>query len=100
MKIAGTGSFLPKKVVTNDMLSEFLDTSDEWIRTRTGVVSRHVISDEKLEDMAIAAAEKALENAGMTAKDLDFIICSNVIYSNRQIIQANYCLAIIESFGE
>lgn len=79
MKIAGTGSFLPKKVVTNDMLSEFLDTSDEWIRTRTGVVSRHVISDEKLEDMAIAAAEKALENAGMTAKDLDFIICSNVV---------------------
>lgn len=79
MKIAGTGSFLPKKVVTNDMLSEFLDTSDEWIRTRTGVVSRHVISDEKLEDMAIAAAEKALENAGMPAKDLDFIICSNVV---------------------
>ena len=79
MKIAGTGSFLPKKVVTNDMLSEFLDTSDEWIRTRTGVVSRHVISDEKLEDMAIVAAEKALENAGMTAKDLDFIICSNVV---------------------
>lgn len=79
MKIAGTGSVLPKKIVTNDMLSEFLDTSDEWIRTRTGVVSRHVISDEKLEDMAVEAAEKALENAGMTAADLDFIICSNVV---------------------
>ena len=79
MKITGTGSVLPKKIVTNDMLSEFLDTSDEWIRTRTGVVSRHVISDEKLEDMAVEAAEKALENAGMTAADLDFIICSNVV---------------------
>ncbi len=49
MKIAGTGSVLPKKVVTNDMLSEFLETSDEWITTRTGVKSRHVISDEKLD---------------------------------------------------
>lgn len=79
MRIAGTGSVLPKKMVTNDMLSQFLDTSDEWIRTRTGVVSRRVISDEKLEDMAIEAARKALENAGIEAKDLDFIICSNVV---------------------
>ncbi len=79
MKIAGTGSALPKKVVTNDMLSEFLDTSDEWIRARTGVVSRYVISDEKLEDLAIEAAKKALDKAGMTASQLDFIICSNVV---------------------
>lgn len=79
MKISGTGSCLPKKVVTNDMLAEFLDTSDEWIRTRTGVLSRRVISDEKLEDMAVAAARKALENAGMKAEELDFIICSNVV---------------------
>lgn len=79
MKIAGTGSVLPRKVVTNDMLSEFLDTSDEWIRTRTGVVSRHVISDERLEDMAIEAARGALDNACMSADDLDFIICSNVV---------------------
>ena len=56
MRIAGTGSALPKKIVTNDMLSEFLDPSDEWIRARTGVVSRYVISDEKLEDLAIEAA--------------------------------------------
>lgn len=79
MKIAGTGSVLPRKIVTNDMLAQFLDTSDEWIRTRTGVESRHVISDEKLEDMAIEAAKRALENAGMTAEELDFIICSNVV---------------------
>lgn len=79
MKIIGTGSALPRKVVTNDMLAEFLDTSDEWITTRTGVKSRHVISDEKLEDMAIEAARKALEDAGLKAEDLDFIICSNVV---------------------
>ena len=79
MKIIGTGSALPRKVVTNDMLAEFLDTSDEWITTRTGVKSRHVISDEKLEDMAIEAARKALEDACLKAEDLDFIICSNVV---------------------
>ncbi|MBP3562914.1 MAG: ketoacyl-ACP synthase III [Bacteroidales bacterium] len=79
MKISGTGSVLPSKVVTNDMLSQFLDTSDEWITTRTGVKSRHVISDERLEDMAIEAARKALEDAGLRAEELDFIICSNVV---------------------
>lgn len=79
MKISGTGSAIPKKIVTNEMLAEYLDTSDEWIRTRTGVHSRHVISDERLEDLAIEAAEKALENAGLKAEDIDFIICSNVV---------------------
>ena len=79
MKIIGTGSILPKKIVTNDMLSEFLETSDEWITTRTGVKSRHVISDERLEDMAIEAARKALDDAGMKAEELDYIICSNVV---------------------
>lgn len=79
MKIIGTGSVLPRKVVTNDMLAEFLDTSDEWITTRTGVKSRHVISDERLEDMAIEAARKALADAGLKAEELDFIICSNVV---------------------
>lgn len=79
MKISGTGSALPKKVVTNDMLAQFLDTSDEWIKTRTGVSSRFVISDEKLEDLAAEAAIKALEDAGIKAEELDFIICSNVV---------------------
>ena len=74
MKITGTGSVLPKKIVTNDMLSEFLDTSDAWIYPRTGIRYRHVISDEKLEDMAAEASVKALENAGIKAEDLDMII--------------------------
>lgn len=79
MKISGTGSVLPKKTVTNDMLSQFLDTSDEWITTRTGVRSRQVISDEKLDQMAVEAARRALADAGMRADELDFIICSNVV---------------------
>ena len=79
MKISGTGSAIPKQVVTNDMLSEFLDTSDAWIYPRTGIKTRRVISDEKLEDLAVEAAEKALENAGISASELDYIICSNVV---------------------
>ncbi len=79
MKISGTGSVIAEKVVTNDMLSEFLDTSDEWIRPRTGIQERHVISHENLEDMAIEAAKKALADANMEASQLDLIICSNVV---------------------
>lgn len=90
MKIVGTGSELPKKIVTNDMLSEFLDTSDAWIYPRTGIKYRHVISDEKLEDLAISAAKKALDNAGMTAADIDYIICSNVV--NEYITPSLSCI--------
>lgn len=79
MKIIGTGSAHPKQVVTNDMLSTFLDTNDEWIRTRTGIQERCVISSERLEDLALEAMEKALKSAKLTARDIDFIICSNVV---------------------
>lgn len=79
MKIIGTGSSLPKKVVTNDMLSEFLDTSDEWIVPRTGIHSRHVISDEEIWELGADAARKALEMAGKKPEDIDYFICSNVV---------------------
>ena len=79
MRILGTGSFLPKKIVTNAMVSEFLDTSDEWIVTRTGIHSRHVISDESLEDMGTQAALRALQDAGLQASDIDYFVCSNVV---------------------
>jgi len=61
------------------MLSEFLDTSDEWIRPRTGIGSRHVISDENIEDLGADAAVKALENAGLNPSDIDYFVCSNVV---------------------
>ena len=79
MRIIGTGSALPKKIVTNDMLSEFLDTSDEWITTRTGIKSRHVISDEKIEDLGAEAVRKALEMSGLGVEDIDLFIVSNVV---------------------
>ena len=78
MKILGTGSALPKEVVTNDMLSEFLDTSDEWITTRTGIKTRHIITEERFEDLATEAAARAIESAGLCPDDIDYIICSNV----------------------
>lgn len=78
MKILGTGSALPKKVVTNDMLTEFFDTSDEWIRTRTGIETRRIMTDEKLLDLAISAAQRAIDASGLKAENLDYIVCSNV----------------------
>ena len=90
MKIIGTGSAHPSCSVTNSMLEQFLETSDEWITERTGIKERCVISSEKLEDLATIAANKALENAGLTAKDIDYIICSNVV--NEYVTPALSCI--------
>lgn len=75
-RILGTGSALPGRVVTNDELSEFLDTSDEWISQRTGIRARHVCTTESLDDIATLAAERALAAAGVDASELDLIVCS------------------------
>ena len=74
-RIAGTGSYLPEKVVTNHDLEQMMDTSDEWIRERTGIKRRHLAGDdEKTSDLALAAANSALEMAGISADDIDLII--------------------------
>lgn len=78
MRIIGLGSALPERTVNNHELSRFLDTSDEWIITRTGIRERRILSQEKLEDLAVKAAQNALEDAGLSPSDLDYIICSNV----------------------
>ena len=90
MTIIGTGSAHPQCAVTNEMLEQFLDTTDEWITERTGIKERRVISSEKLEDLAVIAANKALEDAGLTAADIDFIICSNVV--NEYVTPALSCI--------
>ena len=90
MKIIGTGSAHPSCSVSNEMLEKFLETTDEWITERTGIKERCVISSEKLEDLATIAANKALEDAGLTAKDIDFIICSNVV--NEYVTPALSCI--------
>ena len=74
-RIIGTGSYLPEKVVTNDDLALTVDTSDEWIRTRTGIRSRHVAAEGQLaSDLALPAAQRALQSAGVDAGDIDLII--------------------------
>lgn len=78
MKIIGTGSAHPSLVVTNKMLENFLDTSDEWIVSRTGIEQRRLLSNESLEDLAVEAARKAMENAGVAPHEIDFLIVSNV----------------------
>ncbi len=74
-RIAGTGSYLPEKVLTNDDLSRFVDTSDEWIRSRTGIRERHVAADgQTTGDLGVEAARRALEAAGVDPGDLDLIV--------------------------
>ena len=74
-RIAGTGSYLPEKVVTNDDLAKVVDTSDEWIRTRTGIRQRHVAADgQTSSDMGHQAALKAIEAAGIDPSGIDLIV--------------------------
>ncbi len=71
----GCGHYLPSQVVTNDDLSRILDTSDEWIRSRSGIRSRRRAKDgETTADLAVAASRMALENAGLEARDLDLVV--------------------------
>lgn len=73
--ILGTGSYLPARRLTNDDLSKIVDTSDEWIATRTGIKARHIAAEnEQTSDLAVAAAKAALADAAINAKDIDLII--------------------------
>jgi 3-oxoacyl-[acyl-carrier-protein] synthase-3 len=78
LRILGTGSALPKKVVTNDDLAGFLDTNDEWISTRTGIRERRVLSVETLQSLAEDAGRAALENAGVAPEAIDCVLVSTV----------------------
>lgn len=77
MKIIGTGSAVPSLEVSNDDLAKIVETSDEWIVTRTGIKTRRIISNETLRELATLAAERALENAGIKSTELNYILCSN-----------------------
>jgi 3-oxoacyl-[acyl-carrier-protein] synthase-3 len=74
-RIAGTGSYLPEKVLTNADLEHMVDTTDEWIFSRTGIRERHIVADNEFtSDLALQAAYKAIESAGIKAVDIDLII--------------------------
>ncbi len=74
-KIAGTGSYLPQKILTNAELESMVDTTDDWIVARTGIKERHIAADgEFTSDLACHAAKNAIESAGIAAADIDLII--------------------------
>src|SRR5258708_19224319 len=74
-RIAGTGSYLPAQILSNDELAKRVDTSDEWIRTRTGIRQRHIAApNEKTSDLALAAAREALTAARILPEDVDLIV--------------------------
>lgn len=76
--IIGTGSALPKEIVTNNDLAKFIDTSDEWITTRTGIKERRICKDENINDLAVNSAKEAIANAGIDVKNIDLIICATM----------------------
>lgn len=77
-RIVSTGSFLPPRVVMNQELEGMMDTSDQWIRERTGVLSRHICTTETASDMGLIAAKRALESAGTKPEELDMIIAASI----------------------
>lgn len=104
VKIIGTGSYLPEKIVTNHELAQLVDTSDEWITERTGIKARHKIADHQTtSDLATQAARKAIAAASIDANDIDMIICATttadlIFPSTASIIQQkldihNHCAA-------
>ncbi len=78
MKFLGTGSALPKKIVSNEDLAQVMDTSDEWIRSRTGIGTRHIAVEETTTSMAVEAAQKALADAKMSGCEIDLIIAGTI----------------------
>src|SRR5919199_46298 len=79
ISITGVGCHVPERVLTNDELAELVDTSDEWIVTRTGIRERRIVApEEALTDIALPAARAALADAGVEANDIDFLVCATV----------------------
>lgn len=78
IKICGTGCFLPDNVVTNDQFTAFVETSDEWIRTRTGIISRHIADGDTSWSMGAESARRALEDAKIDASEVDLIIVATL----------------------
>ncbi|MFI3172144.1 MAG: beta-ketoacyl-ACP synthase III [Eubacteriales bacterium] len=88
--VKGTGSYIPKRCVSNEELSQMVDTNDTWIQERTGVKNRHVIEDETTVSMAVKAAESAIASAGIEARDLDMIIVATL--SSNVVMPSTACM--------
>ena len=89
--ILGTGHYAPEKILTNADLEKMVDTSDEWIRTRTGIETRHIAAQsENTSDLCVHAAKQAMEAAGVTADDIDFILVATA--SPDYVVPSTACL--------
>ncbi len=78
IEVIGTGSYLPETIMTNDDLANMVDTSDEWIVSRTGIHTRYIAKEETTSSMAVWAAKKAIEDSGIAPEDIDLIIAATV----------------------
>ena len=87
--LKGTGVYIPAHVLNNDDLSKMVETNDEWIRERTGVVTRHVIEDETTVFMAAEAAKAAMADAGIMPQEIDLIIVATI--SSNVILPCTAC---------
>ena len=76
--ICGTGSYIPSYTMDNNDIARLVETSDEWIRERTGVIRRHIVKEETTVSMAAEASRRALEDAGMAPKEVDLILVSTI----------------------
>ena len=90
-RISGTGGFLPEKILTNKDIEEIVDTTDQWIRDRTGIRERHVVTgDESCCDLAEAASRRALEAAGLAPSEIDLIVVATT--TPDQVFPSTACL--------
>ncbi len=97
VRITGTGMAVPPRKVSNDDLAEIIDTSDEWIRPRTGIVTRHLSDDGELtSNLAAQAVTQALANAGLKPTDLDLLVCATM--TPDMICPATAC-RVVEKIG-
>ena len=94
-RIAGTGSYVPETIWKNEDLEKMVDTSDIWIRERTGIGARHIAGEETVAQMAVKAARRALENAGICSTELDLILVGTS--SSESIFPNTACLVQDES---
>lgn len=102
-RIIGTGSYVPEKVLTNEDLKQFVDTSDEWISTRTGIKERHIVVDEDTTDLGYEASIRAIEDANITKEDIDLLVVATVTPDNAfpgvsNVLQARLGLKEIMTF--
>ncbi|GAG61075.1 unnamed protein product [marine sediment metagenome] len=102
-KIISTGAYVPQRIVKNDELSKMVETNDEWITSRTGIKQRRISSGEKTYQMAVKAAKKAIENAGIEKEEIDMIILATItpdffMPSTANLVQAELGLDDIPSF--